>query len=51
MGDLSVKHGFYGPDWDADTTSAQDEAGEGLVVGDPHDLWQDLCYLSLSYLS
>ena len=39
MGDLAVKHGFYGPEWDQDTVTAQDEAGEALTVSDPKETW------------
>lgn len=39
MGDLAVKHGFYGPEWDGAITNAQDEAGEALTVSDPKETW------------
>jgi len=41
MGDLGVKHGFYGPEWEggASSENAQDEAGEGLIVSDAKETW------------
>jgi hypothetical protein len=39
MGDMASKHGFYGPEWDAPKSAAQDEAGEALVISDPLETW------------
>eukprot|EP01031_Cornospumella_fuschlensis_P036811 gene36811-44654_t len=34
MGDLAVQYGFYGPSWNENIETAQDEAGEALTVAD-----------------
>lgn len=39
MGDLAMKYGFYGPEWDGPHEVAQDEAGEALTVSDPNEVW------------
>jgi dipeptidase len=38
MGDLAVKYGYYGAEWDNEDTKF-DEAGETLMVADPDDAW------------
>lgn len=41
MGDLGVKYGFYGPEWEGGPQNemSQDEAGEALVVSDAKETW------------
>jgi len=39
MGNLAMAYGFYGPEWNGDKISAQDEAGEGLSISDPTETW------------
>jgi dipeptidase len=39
MGDLATQYGFFGPEWDADLTTAQDESGEALTISDPNEAW------------
>jgi hypothetical protein len=39
MGDLATRYGYYGPGWEKDVPSAQDEAGEALVVSDTRENW------------
>lgn len=49
MGDLSVEHGFYGPEFDGPIESAQDEAGEALTVSDPDETWSVYCFISHTF--
>lgn len=39
MGDLAVKYGFYGGEYDGELEFAQDEAGEAMTVSDPKETW------------
>eukprot|EP01084_Bolivina_argentea_P250108 418920_1 len=39
MGDLAVKHGFYGSMWDGSDPMTYLEAGEALTVSDPEEVW------------
>ncbi|CAM9381692.1 unnamed protein product [Ascophyllum nodosum] len=39
MGDLAVKYGFYGSEWDAMDPFTYNEAAEALVVTDPEEAW------------
>lgn len=39
MGDMSVRYGFYGPEWDDEIEFAQDESGEAMTVSDPTETW------------
>jgi hypothetical protein len=35
----TFQHGFYGPEWNGEKVSAEDEAGEALTVSDPFETW------------
>ena len=44
---VTWQYGFYGPAWDEDLVTAQDEAGEALSISDPFEAWFVVRYYRL----